>query len=412
MVVTKQLNRLLPMNVKTLTATILGNLPEIGKWQGDFLQENFDLQCRIRGRHNFLNMCRYSNFNEATFHNNYKKHFDFFTFNRILSETYGSTECINAFDPSYISKSGKCTPGTGYFWSGCAGHNKWGLEIGGFASVDIINNVAMHLVAHQTLNQEEYPNLLVYYASLVCFEVENLLRVSKYLAVDAYFSRFPFVKEVCAAGLEIISRLRDDADLLYPYVGAHPKRRGAKTKYLGKFDPRDLNEAYFSCCIEEEDYRIYEATLYSKSLKRQIRVAVKHTYKEDGSVKSHKIFFSTDLTLSGVDIYLYYKGRYQIEFLYRDAKQFVGLEHCQSKSETKLHFHFNTALTTVSLVKALYHLSQPIEQRNPFSMADIKTQYFNELMFDLIIDQCGICPHQPKIIQLKEKVLSFGKIRA
>ncbi len=400
------------MNVKTLTATILGNMPDIGKWQSDFLQENFDLQCKMRGRHNFLNMCRYSDFNEGTFHNNYGKDFNFFEFNRLLSEAYCSKERINAFDPSYISKSGKHTPGVGYYWSGCAGHNKWGLEIGGFASVDIINNTAMHLMANQTLSEGDYSSLLVYYAALVCFHAENLKKISKYLAVDAYFSRFPFINEVCATGLEVISRFRDDADLLYPYVGPHPKRRGAKTKHLGKLDPRNLDPAYFTCCIEEEDYRIFEATLFSKALKRQIRVAIMHVYKADGSIKLHKIFFSTDLALSGIDIYCYYKARFQIEFLYRDAKQYVGLEHCQSKSETKLHFHFNTALTTVSLVKAIYHLSQPIEQRTPFSMADVKTQYFNELMWNLIIQACGISPHEPKIIAIKENVLNFGKIRA
>ena len=400
------------MNVKTLTATILGNMPEIGKWQSSFLQEIFDLQCRMRGRHNFSNMCRYSDYNEGTFHNNYGKDFDFFGFNRILSQRYSSSECINAFDPSYISKSGRHTPGTGFYWSGCAGHNKWGLEIGGFASVDVVNNTAMHLVADQTLSREEYPNLLAYYAALVCFHAGNLKKVSRYLAVDAYFSRFPFVDEVCAMGLELVSRFRDDANLLYPYVGPHPKRRGARTKYLGKLNPRDLDQAYFTCCLEEEDYRIFEATLYSVSLKRPVRVAIKHGYTEDGSIKSHKIFFSTDLALSGVDVYCYYKARYQIEFLYRDAKQFVGLEHCQSKSETKLHFHFNTALTTVSIVKAIYHLSQPFERRTPFSMADIKTQYFNELMFDLIISKCGISPHEPKIISIKKNVLNFGEIRA
>ena len=73
---------------------------------------------------------------------------------------------------------------------------------------------------------------------------------------------------------------------------------------------------------------------------------------------------------------------------------------------------FITALTTVSLVKALYHLNQPIEQRQPFSMADIKTQYFNELMFDLIISKCGISPHLPKIINIRRNVLNFGKRRA
>ena len=399
------------MNVKTLTATILGKMPETGKWQSDFLQKNFDLQCRLRGRHNFLNMCRYSDFNESTFHNNYGKDFDFFSFNLLLSEQYSSSERINAFDPSHISKSGKHTPGTGFYWSGCAGHNKWGLEIGGFASVDIVNNTAMHLQANQTLGQAEYPNLLVYYAALVCLHADKLKKVSKYLAVDAYFSRFPFIDEVCATGLEIICRLRDDANLLYPYVGPHPKRQGAKTKYIDKFDPRNLDESYFTCCVEE-DYRIFEATLYSVALKRYIRVAVMHVYKEDGSIKLHNIYFSTDLTLSGANIYAYYKARYQIEFLYRDAKQYAGLEHCQSKSETKLHFHFNTALTTVSIVKAIYHLSQPIEQRNPFSMADIKTQYFNELIFDLIISKCGINPHEPKIIAIKKNVLNFGKIRA
>lgn len=400
------------MNVKTLTATILGNMPDIGKWQSNFLQENFDLQCKMRGRHNFLNMCRYSDFNEGTFHNNYGKDFDFFGFNLLLSQEYSSTERICAFDPSYISKSGKHTPGVGYYWSGCAGHNKWGLEIGGFASVDIVNNTAMHLTADQTLSEGDYNSLLAYYAALVCFHSENLKKVSKYLAVDAYFSRFPFVNEVCATGLEVISRLRDDADLLYPYLGSHPKRKGAKTKYVGKLDPRNLDPAYFTCCIEEQGYRIFEATLYSKSLKRQIRVAIMHVYKEDGTIKMHKIFFSTDLALSGIDIYCYYKARYQIEFLYRDAKQYAGLEHCQSKSETKLHFHLNTALTTVSLVKAIYHLSQPIEQRTPFSMADVKTQYFNELMWNLIIQACGICPHEPKIISIKQNVLNFGKIRA
>ena len=404
--------RLLPMNVKTLTTSILDSMPEISKWQGDFLKENFDLQCKIRGRHNLLNMSRYSDFNEGTFHNNYGKDFDFFKFNLLLSQKYCSSERISAFDPSYISKSGKHTPGTAYFWSGCAGHNKWGLEIGGFASIDIINNTAMHLTADQTLSAKEYASLLVYYAALVCFHSDNLKKVSKYLAVDAYFSRFPFINEVCATGLEIVSRLRDDADLLYPYVGPHPKRKGAKTKYFGKLNPRKLDEAYFTCCIEEENYRIFEATLYSKSLKRQIRVAIMHLYREDGTIKMHKIFFSTDLALSGINIFCYYKARFQIEFLYRDAKQYAGLEHCQSKSETKLHFHFNTALTTVSLAKAIYHLNQPIERRMPFSMANVKIHYFNELMWNLIIQQCGISPHEPKIIQLKKKILNFGKIRA
>jgi hypothetical protein len=415
--VAKQKTRLLPiMTVKTTTSAILENMPEVNKWQADFITKNIELQCQLRGRHNFTNMSRYSDINEGTFHNNYSKDFDFFEFNRQLVKQSFSSECINAFDPSFISKSGKKTPGLGYFWSGCAGKAKIGLEIGGFASVDILNNTALHLIADQTLNSTDYPSLLQYYAALVCLRSEDLKKISTLLAADAYFSKKPFIDKVCSVGLQIVSRLRDDADMCYPYVGPHPKRPGAKTKYLEKFDPRNLNESYFSCCLEDEEkgenYRVYEGRLYSKSLGREIRVAVLHVYNEDESIKRHKLFFSTDMTLSGCDIYCYYKARFQIEFLYRDAKQYTGLEHCQSKSETKLDFHFNTALTTVNVAKAVYHLSQPTESRTPFSMADVKTEYSNEMMWNLIISKCGICPHSPKLKSAREFVINFGKRRA
>lgn len=42
-----------------------------------------------------------------------------------------------AIDPSYISKSGKRTPWIGYFWSGCAGQVKRGLEIMGIGVINI-----------------------------------------------------------------------------------------------------------------------------------------------------------------------------------------------------------------------------------------------------------------------------------
>jgi len=400
------------MNVQTLTDAILSNMPEVGKYQSNFLRENFLLQCQLHGRHNFLNMSRYSGFNEGTFHNNYKKDFDFFEFNRQLVDLYSSGENVLAFDPSFVNKRGKYTPGLGYFWSGCAGTTKRGLEIGGFASVDIINNTALHLIADQTLASDDYTSLLKYYAALVCLRAEDLQKVSNRLAVDAYFSRAPFVDATCAVGFTIISRLRKDANLSYLYVGPHPKRKGPKTKYAGKFDPKNPDFSFFTCCVEEEDFRIFEATLYSVSMKRKIRVALKHEYRADGSLKTYKIYFSTDLTMLGAEIYLSYKGRFQIEFLYRDSKQFTGLEHCQSKSSAKMHFHYNTALTTVSIAKALYHLSQPIEERNPFSMADVKTEHLNKLLWDLIITKCGIDPHKPLIIEMKKNFLSFGKIRA
>ena len=112
------------MSIKIPIEQILNKMSEIGKWQGYFLKENFELQLQLRGHHNFLNMGRYSEKNESTFRENYGRPFDFATFNVQLSKKYCSSECAVTFDRSYISKSGKHTPGSGYFWSGCAGRNK------------------------------------------------------------------------------------------------------------------------------------------------------------------------------------------------------------------------------------------------------------------------------------------------
>jgi hypothetical protein len=53
-----------------------------------------------------------------------------------------SAETVIALDPGYIPKAGKSTYGRGRYWSGVAGAAKWGLDICGFAVVDIINHVS------------------------------------------------------------------------------------------------------------------------------------------------------------------------------------------------------------------------------------------------------------------------------
>jgi hypothetical protein len=102
------------------------------------------------------------------------------------------------------------------------------------------------------------------------------------------------------------------------------------------------------------------------------------------------LYFSTNTELDGLRVYRMYKVRFQIEFVFRDAKQFTGLSQCQARSENKLHFHFNMSLSAVNIAKATQYLNQPIEQRKPFSLADIKTENFNELMLNLFLSKFHI----------------------
>ena len=42
--------------------------------------------------------------------------------------------------------------------------------------------------------------------------------------------------------------------------------------------------------------------------------------------------------LRPAEILTFYQLRFQIEFLFRDAKQFTGLTHCQARDEAKFPF--------------------------------------------------------------------------
>ena len=77
----------------------------------------------------------------------------------------------------------------------------------------------------------------------------------------------------------------------------------------------------------------------------------------------------------------YYGLRYQQEYLIRDAKQFTGLTQCQARSEGKIDFHINTALTAVNAAK----VEQGLHADEPFSMADVKALSYNRLLLDRFI---------------------------
>ncbi len=49
----------------------------------------------------------------------------------------------------------------------------------------------------------------------------------------------------------------------------------------------------------------------------------------------------------------FYCTRFQIEFCFRDAKQFVGSTDCQARDERKLNFAFNSSFTAVNVAKIM-----------------------------------------------------------
>ena len=399
------------MNVETLTRIIMDKMADIGKWQRDFMIHLMPLLLTIRGRHNFENLSRYGSFNEATYRVRYEKGFDFARFNEQLILSMGEEERIIAFDPSYLPKSGKHTPGTGYFWSGCANATKYGLEISGFASVGLESRTAMHLYAKQTIGQARYGSLLDYYAGLVVDQADRLKAVSTTLVADGYFWRRPFVDAVSGQGFTLISKLPSNAVLHYPYLGPKPKRRGRPSKYEGRVDRLRLNPAHFTPCLVEDKLVAYQGKVYVKALDRLVKCVIVHITKKDGSVRADA-FFATDPTMDGAKVLECYRLRFQVEFLYRDAKQHTGLTECQARSESKIHTHINASLTAVSLAKAVYAWPKRGQPRKPFSLFSIKTKYFNQHLLHCFFAEFGIAPESYQNSPQYQTLYNYGCIAA
>ena len=107
-----------PYNV--LISSMIDKLPNINQWRRTFLLEILILFLSIRGRINFLQLARYGKYKEQRYRQQFEKRFDFLSFNKELTLSQGSGRYAIAFDPSYVAKSGKETPGVGWYWSGCA----------------------------------------------------------------------------------------------------------------------------------------------------------------------------------------------------------------------------------------------------------------------------------------------------
>lgn len=402
---------------KALIGKILNKLECVTKPSKKFFVSTLILFLSMRGRYNFKGMSRYGEYSEMTYHNHFSKGFDFLTFNIELCKNQIKSDMILAFDPSYIPKSGKHTPNIDYYYSGCLGRAAKGLEIGGIAAISLKDNTAFHLEAIQTINRkklnEKEMSLVDYYAQLIITRASQLLTISKYLAVDGYFAKISFVNPVIEqTGLSIISKLRKDANLKYLYKGQKREGRGRPKKYDGKVIIDKIDKRRFELIHQDDEVIIYQIICWSVRLKRKIKLAYVEFLEEGNETNRYALYFTTDLNLDGHLIYQYYKARFQIEFLFRDGKQFTGLTNCQSRNEKKLYYHFNMSLTSVNIAKSSHYLSVKKEDRNSFSLADIKTHYFNELMLEMFLFNLDVKPELIKNQAVINKLLDFGKIAA
>jgi len=141
------------LSISETLETIFARFTGLAKPQRKFLTELFELIPCVRGRLNFTNMARYSDYHEVTFRRHFAKFFDWLKFNYLIISFACFSKpkiLIAAIDCSYITKSGKKTYGLDKFWSGVANRNKVGLEVSLVSLIETDTGQAWSLDVRQT----------------------------------------------------------------------------------------------------------------------------------------------------------------------------------------------------------------------------------------------------------------------
>ena len=381
------------------------------KPQRKFVTHLLRLLLMLPGHVTFRNLSRYSPYHEKTFARWYERPFDWVSLNKAAITTGIPPEHEQALvtDASFVPKSGKQTYGLDRFWNGCHSRSEKGLEISTVAWLDITANCAYCLSVEQTpprteSSEPEATRIDAYLDQFTRLVTAHDLSALRYLIPDGAYSTQKFVTGVCALGWHQIGKLRADANLRYLYQGPKRPGRGRQKTYDGKVHWHDLSR--FERLESDDDHIVlYHQVLNHVQLKRNLQVVV--------VVNTHSnrygVLLSTDIALDALTLYRSYKARFQIEFLFRDSKQFTGLIDCQARSQAKLHFPFNASLTAVSLAK-LEERQQDRHGDHAFSMASLKRRAFNQHLIERICDHLAHGQSLEKSSPAYEALCNYGVI--
>jgi len=230
-----------------------------------------------------------------------------------------------------------------------------------------------------------------------------------YLALDGHFGNHHALYMTRQCNLHLISKLRSDAALYFPYQGPY-SGRGPRRKYGDRVNYQNIPDKYLKQTTVEDgvETRIYQAQLLHKEFSQPLNgvIIVKTNLKTQAW--AHVILFSSDLALPYDKLIEYYRLRFQIEFNFRDAKQYWGLEDFMNVTATAVT---NAASLSLFMVNLVYVLLRDVRQTDPdLSVLDLKAYCRGYKYVTETIKMLPQKPDESLIDQIFRQVAHLGSI--
>lgn len=232
-----------------------------------------------------------------------------------------------------------------------------------------------------------------------------------YVVFDGAFGNNNALQMVKQCGLNLISKLHYNSALYFPYSGKN-SGRGARKKYGNKVDYKNIPKEHLkeTSCKNSIQTCIYQMTCLHKLFAQKLNVVIIVKKNLITNARSHVILFSNDLSLPYMKLIDYYSLRFQIEFNFRDAKQYWGLEDFMNVKRETVNTAVNLAFFMVNVSKALM---SDVRKDNPlFGVQDLKAHFRAAKYLE---ETLKLIPEKPDPILIQrvfEKVMKLGSINA
>ena len=207
-------------------------------------------------------------------------------------------------------------------------------------------------------------------------------------------------------GLHLVSKLRYNSALYFPYAGPYCGR-GPRRKYGKKLDYRNRPSAYLQATSIEEgiETNIYQLALGHKKFAEMLNVVVIVKTNVQTHKTAHVVLFSSDLTLGYAQLIDYYRLRFQREFNFRDAKQYWGLEDFMNVKERPVYKSANLAMCMVNVSQALM---RPMRAQWPAFSVNALKAWFRGRKY--VIETLKWLPAMPDAICIEQVVSQIAEL--
>src|SRR5256712_6530603 len=211
--------------------------------------------------------------------------------------------------------------------------------------------------------------------------------------------------------LHLMSKLRYDAALSLPSTGPYAGR-GPRRKYGRKVEAGTMPEQYLKETTVEGHIqtRLSQAQLLHKECIQPVNVVILAKTNLRTQARAHVILFSSDLELAYAPLVDYYSLRFQIEFNFRDAKQYWGLEDFMNVTPTGVT---HAANLSVFMVNVAYQLRADSHPRAPdYSVLDLQADCRGYKYVEETIQMLPEKPEPVLLAKILSHVAGLGRIHA